>query len=72
MSNRDLSRIVDLLECEGYEARVYAGYSGRGMYGREVDAITTDCPTDQMQNILGENGFDTMRVDNLGKNLIYY
>ena len=36
-----LKRVAD---DEGIEAEIYEGYSGRGMYGRETQGITTDDP----------------------------
>ena len=72
MERLELLNLVTILEDEGYEAKIYEGYSGRGMYGKEVDGISSDCPRNEFQNIAGQNGFGSFRVDNLGKGFIYY
>jgi hypothetical protein len=35
---------IETLSSGAHEADLYEGYSGRGMYGKEVPAIVTDAP----------------------------
>lgn len=41
--NADKAQIlVGFIQGEGYDAMIYEGYSGRGMYGQETTGIDTD------------------------------
>jgi len=60
--------LVDQLNDEGFDAELYKGYSGRGMFGRETVGVSTDAHPQDAAKITGED----FRSDNLGLNYILY
>ena len=64
MEEKQAKSLVSRLRRQGYEARVYEGYSGRGMYGRTTFGVETS--VGQIKTKF------SIRSDNLGLNYIYY
>jgi len=68
--------MVEFLQNEGYEAELYKGYSGRGMFGKTTTGVTTDARPatmealeDDMEEYDIESGYAS---DNMGLDYIYY
>jgi hypothetical protein len=81
----EAKKVVEILEEEGYEASVYEGYSGRGMYGKETWGVSTDASPESAEQTVNEvmiqeaeeNDEDEpeqleFRYDSLGKRFILY
>jgi len=81
----NFSRIKEILENEGLEVVYLDDYSGRGMLGKESEALVIDVNKASLENILKETEQDEeiskdieeflkgLCTDNMGKNsTIYY
>ena len=81
----NFSRIKDILENEGLEVVYRDDYSGRGMFGKESEALVIDVNKASLENILKETEQDEeiskdiaeflkgLCSDNMGKySTIYY
>ena len=67
--------LVDYLQLQGYDAELYKGYSGRGMYGKETTGVTTDAAPyvmDELETDIEEILPEGYRTDNMGLDYIYY
>ncbi len=77
--------LVEACDQAGIEAKVYEGYSGRGMYGRETTGISlegnftdlTSAVINQPDLFVNEDGnpkfeVDGFRTDSLGMGTIVY
>lgn len=68
-------KIVEILNDEGVEARVYENYSGRGMYGATCTGIVCDDPVSvgaAASRARVKKADRPRRSDNLGRSLIIY
>ena len=75
MQLHEAIELVDYLELQGYEATLYEGYSGRGMYGKETTGVTTDARPYDMEEL--ETDIEEIlprgyRTDSMGLDFIYY
>jgi len=72
----DAIELVDFLQGEGYDAELYEGYSGRGMYGKTTTGVTTDASPGSMEHMeeeMEENEIDpSFHRDSMGLDYIYY
>jgi len=68
MKMEKAERMVEKLQDEGYEARLYEGYSGRGMFGRETTGVSTDAHPTTAAAVTGVR----CSSDNLGLGYILY
>jgi len=78
--------IVDLLQDAGHDAKIYEGYSGRGMFGVETTGIDTSATSEYVAGLVAgkkdKEEFDekerallnavVIRGDNLGLGYIVY
>lgn len=71
--------IVKACHANGYEAEIYEGYSGRGMYGEETVGVTVDNKSELIESIINDSElFDGLsfagglRHDSLGLGIIIY
>ena len=76
MELKQAKDIIIFLQNAGFEAELYDGYSGRGMYGKTTKGVTTDARPNTME-VLSEkmeaDGIDTSwRSDSMGLDYIYY
>ena len=62
MTKTQAKRVIKRLENKGGEARIYEGYSGRCMYGRQTFGVVTDHIPRPCK----------WRTDNLGLDYILY
>lgn len=74
MDKRDLE---DLMFAAGIDGDVYEGYSGRYMFGEQVNAITCDydCRMDLAKAAQDQDiDIDLLpnRIDNMGKGFVIY
>ena len=51
MEKRVAEFLVDLLESSGKEARLYEGYSGRGMYGKTTTGVVLESFSDLAESM---------------------
>ena len=61
MEKEKANKLIRKLKKERYKAKIYEGYSGRGMFGRETFGVTTNKVFDSKFN-----------RDNMGLDYIYY
>ena len=68
--------LMNFLQDEGYEAELYEGYSGRGMYGNTTTGVTTDASPGTMESMeedMENADIDpSFRRDSMGLDYIYY
>ena len=65
-------QIVEYLEDEGTEARLYKGYSGRAMYGRETSGVVSASVGD-ITYAMGALGIkERIQTDSMGLDIIAY
>ena len=78
MDKQVAKRIVDACENQGYDADIYEGYSGRGMYGSETTGVTADSKSVIIQSIINESklfddlNISELRSDSMGLETIIY
>lgn len=77
MDVEQAQELVDALDELGYDAEVYEGYSGRGMYGSQVTAITSDSDIRMaLAYVAGQTGLDfeevPQRTDSMGRGVVIY
>jgi len=72
----EATELVEFLQNEGYEAKLYEDYSGRGMYGNTTTGVTTDASPGTMESLeeeMEESEIDpSFRKDSMGLDYIYY
>ena len=71
--------IVKACHANGYEAEIYEGYSGRGMYGKETTGVTANSKSELIESIINDSElFDGLsfvgglRHDSLGLGIVIY
>jgi len=62
MTKAQAKRVIKRIEDKGGEARIYEGYSGRGMYGRNTTGVVVGSIPKNCK----------WRTDNLGLDYILY
>lgn len=76
MQLEQAQELMNFLQDEGYEAELYEGYSGRGMYGNTTTGVTTDASPGAMESMeedMENVDIDTsFRHDDMGLDYIYY
>ncbi len=64
--------LMNALMDEGYEAEIRDDYSGRGMYGAETHAVTSEASPATVTHVCGANNLPDPRKDNMGMDYVYY
>ena len=71
MDKAKAEKIVAMLQDEGFTARVYDDYSGRGMYGKTTTAVVSN-DLSRALAVAGKKGVKRPQWDQLGKGYIIY
>jgi hypothetical protein len=76
MQMQDAVELMNFLENQGFDAKLYEDYSGRGMYGNTTTGVTTDASPGEMEFMeeeMEEAEIDpAFRKDSMGLDYIYY
>lgn len=76
MKLETVQRLILASEELEIEARIYNGYSGRGMMGEETTGLVCDSRTDLMRLAvrasIPDEELQAVRSDNLGRDMIFY
>lgn len=54
MDRKDAEKAVEVLVDNGYEARVYEDYSGRGMFGATTTGVSTEASVGAVNDLMRE------------------
>ncbi len=76
MTRTDALKLVDAATAAGIQAKVYDGYSGRGMFGEQTTAVRFDGAEDltEARIELARQGREILkpRTDSLGRGIVAY
>lgn len=73
MTPQKAKKLITLLEENGFDAKLYEGYSGRCMFGATTTGVTTDCsPFTFKESFRRYRSYSDLRFDNMGRGFIYY
>ena len=72
MERAQAEAIVEALSREGYDASLYEGYSGRGMFGKESTGVNLLDFTHTLRAVALCPSLAECRRDSLGHGVIFY